>query len=106
MDGKNELLEQMRAVDLALISLNLSLDTHPSRENALKDFKMLAETRQRLHKQFTERYGPLRMIQGATDDCWLWVNNPWPWDNMRWEELKGGMANVGLRQENRIPDQY
>ncbi len=106
MDGKNELLEQIRAVDFALIELNLFLDTHPSCENALKDFKMLAETRQRLHKQFTEKYGPLRMIHGATDDCWLWVNDPWPWDNMRWEELKGGMANVGLRQENRIPDQY
>ena len=29
MDGKNELLEQIRAVDFALIDLNLYLDTHP-----------------------------------------------------------------------------
>lgn len=106
MDGKNELLEQIRAVDFALIELNLFLDTHPSCENALKDFKMLVETRERLYKQFTEKYGPLRMIDGAADGCWLWINDPWPWDNMRWEELKGGMANVGLRQENRISDQY
>jgi len=106
MDGKNELLEQIRATDFALIELNLFLDTHPSDENALKDFRMLAETREKLYKQFTQKYGPLQAADGATSDCWLWINDPWPWDQMKWEELKGGMANVGLRQENRVSDQY
>lgn len=93
MDDQHELLEQIRAVDFAVIELGLFLDTHPADENALKDFKTLAETHERLHKQYEAKYGPLTMMHptAATENCWLWINDPWPWDKM-----KGGMANVGL----------
>jgi spore coat protein JB len=91
MDDQQELLEQIRAVDFVLVDLGLFLDTHPADQNALKDFKTLADTHERLTKQYESKYGPLKMMHGATDNCWLWINDPWPWDRM-----KGGMANVGL----------
>ena len=91
MDEQSVLLEQLRACDFVLYDLGLFLDTHPSDENALKDFRTCADTSERLTKQYEMRYGPLMMKHGATETCWLWVNNPWPWDKM-----KGGMENVGV----------
>lgn len=82
MDDKSTLLEQVRACEFVMIDLNLYLDTHPSDENALKDFKLCSEMFMRLKKQYESKFGPLTIDNAATDTCWLWINNPWPWDNM------------------------
>jgi spore coat protein JB len=93
MDDQRVMLEQLRACDFAVYDLILFLDTHPSDENALKDFKLLSETCEKLMRQYEMKYGPLKAQHpaAATDTCWLWINNPWPWDPMR-----GGMENVGV----------
>jgi len=91
MDEQSALLEQLRACDFALYDLGLFLDTHPSDQNALKDYKLLADTADKLKRQYEMKYEPLTAHHAARDTCWLWINNPWPW-----ELMKGGMENVGL----------
>ena len=90
MDEQTTLLEQIMAYDFALYDLQLFLDTHPSDENALRDYKMAHEQSDNLRKQFQSRFGPLTARYLPNTTCWQWINDPWPWD------YRGGMNNVDL----------
>ncbi len=80
MDEQTALLEQIMAYDFVLVDLQLFLDTHPSDENALKDYKMCLEQSDVLRKQFQSRFGPLTPRYLPNTSCWQWINDPWPWN--------------------------
>lgn len=80
MDEQTALLEQIMAYDFVLVDLQLFLDTHPSDENALKDYKMCLEQSDALRKQFQSRFGPLTPRYLPNTSCWQWINDPWPWN--------------------------
>jgi spore coat protein JB len=75
-----ELLEQLQAVDFALVDLTLYLDTHPQDYQAIQQFNQLAQTRKQLKKQYETSYGPLQQYGNSYSNYpWNWDNAPWPW---------------------------
>jgi len=74
------LLEQLQAVDFALVDLTLYLDTHPDDNQAVQQFNQLARQRKRLKKLYESSYGPLQQYGNSYSSYpWSWDNTPWPW---------------------------
>jgi len=74
------LLEQLQAVDFALVDLTLYLDTHPDDNQAIQQFNQLARQRKRLKKLYESSYGPLQQYGNSYSSYpWSWDNTPWPW---------------------------
>jgi len=74
------LLEQLQAVDFALVDLTLYLDTHPDDNQAIQQFNQLARQRKRLKKLYESSYGPLQQYGNSYSSYpWNWDNTPWPW---------------------------
>lgn len=62
-------LEEIQAVDFALVELTLYLDTHPNDQQAMQ-----------LKRIFETKYGPLQQYGNSyTDGKWSWGTSPWPW---------------------------
>jgi spore coat protein JB len=75
-----ELLEQLQAVDFALVDLTLYLDTHPHDYQAIQQFNQLAQKRKQLKKQYETSYGPLQQYGNSYSNYpWNWDDAPWPW---------------------------
>jgi spore coat protein JB len=41
-----------------------------------------------LSAEYERTYGPLTAMNGASDNTWKWIKDPWPWEYD---------ANVGVR---------
>lgn len=75
-----EQLEELQAVDFALVELTLYLDTHPNDYQAIQQFNQLAQKRKQLKKQFEAAYGPLEQFGHSYSNYpWNWDDAPWPW---------------------------
>ncbi|TCP69722.1 spore coat protein CotJB [Baia soyae] len=75
-----ELLEELQAVDFALVELTLYLDTHPKDMDSIRQFNGLAKKRKKLAKEYEARYGPLLQFgRSYSDEDWSWGKAPWPW---------------------------
>jgi spore coat protein JB len=74
------LMEQLQAVDFALVELQLYLDTHPNDTQAINQFNELAEARHQLRCQVEQYYGPLQQYGNSYSGYpWGWNDGPWPW---------------------------
>lgn len=77
----NEELENLMALQFAIVELNLFLDTHPGDEQALNDYNRLEEQFDAVKKQYIEKHGPLVNFGfGKSRFPWQWINSPWPWE--------------------------
>ena len=73
-------LEELQAVDFALVELQLYLDTHPADEAALLQYKDISQKRRELAEPFEQKYGPLQHYGRSTaPDPTDWNKTPWPW---------------------------
>ncbi len=73
-------LEEIQAVDFAILELNLYLNTHPTDQAAMEQFNQLAQYSKKLKKEFEALYGALRNFGNSfTDANWSWGTAPWPW---------------------------
>lgn len=74
------LLEELQAVDFALVELTLYLDTHPEDLDSIRQFNGLVKQRKKLAKEYEMRYGPLMEFgHSYSDEDWSWRKAPWPW---------------------------
>jgi spore coat protein JB len=80
MDERQKLMEQIMAYDFCMIDLGLFLDTHPSCENALMDFRTCYQESNKVRKMYEEKYGPLCFRHLPSPHCWQWIDSPWPWE--------------------------
>lgn len=79
-DAYYEIMEQLQAVDFALVELTLYLDTHPKDTNAVAQFNDLAKQRKRIKREFESQFGPLQQFGNSYVDCpFNWKKAPWPW---------------------------
>lgn len=75
-----EQLEELQAVDFALVDLTLYLDTHPDDLDSIRQYNGLAKHYKKLKKEYEMRYGPLMAYgHSYSDDHWSWGKAPWPW---------------------------
>ncbi|WP_404332749.1 spore coat protein CotJB [Mesobacillus maritimus] len=73
-------LEEIQAVDFAILELNLYLDTHPQDQAAMQQFNQYTQYSKKLKSEFEARYGPLQHFGNSyTDANWSWGSAPWPW---------------------------
>ncbi|EIT85533.1 protein CotJB [Fictibacillus macauensis ZFHKF-1] len=80
-DDYYRLLHDLQAVDFVLVELTLYLDTHPTDEEAVKQFNHYSSERKKLKKQIERSYGPLQQYGNSysATDKWNWSDGPWPW---------------------------
>ncbi|ADE70263.1 MULTISPECIES: spore coat protein CotJB [Priestia] len=73
-------LEEIQAIDFALVELTLYLDTHPNDQQAMQQFNEYAQQAMQLKRNFETKYGPLQQYGNSyTDGNWSWGTSPWPW---------------------------
>lgn len=77
---KNVLMRKIMEYCFALTDLGLYLDTHPSDQNALADFKSLRTEYDRYVAEYNKNYGPLNFHQVDCDNYYSWVEEKWPWE--------------------------
>ena len=75
---REEMLQNIKCLNFAIIELGLYLDTHPDDEKALclhikycKDYRELTDKYQKV-------YGPLTI--NFPCNKWRWLEEPWPWE--------------------------
>ncbi|MDE6686477.1 MAG: spore coat protein CotJB [Lachnospiraceae bacterium] len=81
-NNRDELIQKIGMLDFALVDLNLYLDTHPDDHEAMEYFMHFKKNLDMLRKEYTTKYGPLKvedMANGAWDS-WKWATEPMPWE--------------------------
>ena len=78
---RNEMMEQIMALEFTLIDLGQYLDTHPYDDNAIEYFNDYKQELQKLWREYEEKYAPLT-AGSRNPEFWEWIKNPWPWENM------------------------
>lgn len=79
-DEYYQLLEEIQAIDFALVELTLYLDTHPRDHDAMEQFNQFSHYSKQLKQTFESKFGPLQQFGNSyTDANWGWGTNPWPW---------------------------
>jgi spore coat protein JB len=88
MNEKNMLMRNLAAISFSLLDLHLYLNTHPNDVNAIMLFNQYKQKYMVLSAEYERTYGPLTAMNGASDNTWKWIKDPWPWEYD---------ANVGVR---------
>lgn len=79
MTDKKALMNQIRALDFALLETGLFLNAN-SCEEALTYFRDTHKARCAAVAEYERLYGPLTMASAAEGDHWAWTKGPWPWE--------------------------
>ena len=75
---REEMLERIKCLNIAIIELGLYLDTHPDDEKALCLHRKYCKEYRELTDNYQKVYGPLT-IQFPCNK-WRWLEEPWPWE--------------------------
>ena len=76
----NTPLTELMALDFVTQELALYLDTHPDDGEAFKTWKSFTALAKEGRKRYVELYGPVMRSDTAKFDCWVWPEEPWPWN--------------------------
>jgi spore coat protein JB len=73
-------LEDLQAIDFAILELALYLDTHPDDYDAIAEYNMLTKQRKHIKKAFEIQHGSLTSFgYSYARYPWDWKEAPWPW---------------------------
>ena len=75
---REEMLQNIKCLNFAIIELGLYLDTHPDDEKALCLHRKYCREAKDLKDKYQKVYGPLT-IQFPCNK-WRWLEEPWPWE--------------------------
>ena len=82
MNEQAKKLTEIDSLGFALIDLNLFLDINPDNREAINLFNNYKDKKEKLTKEYEEKYGPLTIESDSLNSFpWEWINMPWPWDN-------------------------
>jgi spore coat protein JB len=74
------LLEQLQAIDFALVELNLYLDEHLEDIEAINKYEALVEQKKVVRAQLEEQIGAISSYDVSSDpDNWKWNLTRSPW---------------------------
>lgn len=78
---RKRLLHEISKIDFVLKELNLYLDTHPFDQQAMEQFGRYNMMKNKLVKEYTEKYGPLVLSCVDADSReWKWATQDQPWE--------------------------
>lgn len=72
-----QLMNDLQALDFALVEITLYLDSHPYDENAITRHNELAEQRHATRDKLENR--SKEASEGNESKGWRWSLSPWPW---------------------------
>ena len=75
---RQEMIDQIKALDFAVIELGLYLDTHPEDQRALCMHREYVKEAKDLKDKYQKMYGPLTLSYPCNK--WRWLEMPWPWE--------------------------
>ena len=78
-NARKQLTEQLSATEFVLYDLRLFLNTHPTCIEALTAYKKLVKEAKELRAKYQSAYGPLQAESYEPENCWGWIDDPWPW---------------------------
>ncbi len=73
---RQELMEQIKGYNFAIIELAEYLNTHPDDEKALCLHNSYCKTLKELKDKYQKVYGPLSIYYPCNK--WRWLEEPWP----------------------------
>ena len=77
---RTELLKQIQCYNFAAYDMLLYLDSHKDDKKAFKMFQSLVKKTNELKAQYEQAFGPLSQFTAAEQDCFNWLDEPWPWE--------------------------
>ena len=75
---RQEMIDQIKCLDFAIIELGLYLDTHPEDQRALCMHREYCKQVKDLKDKYQKMYGPLTIFYPCSK--WRWLEEPWPWE--------------------------
>ena len=75
---RREMINNIKALDFAIIELGLYLDTHPEDQRALCMHRDYCKQVKDLKDKYQKMYGPLTIFYPCNK--WRWLEQPWPWE--------------------------
>lgn len=75
---RQEMIDQIKALNFAIIELGLYLDTHPEDQKALCMHREYARQLRDLEDKYQKMYGPLTIFFPCNK--WRWLEEPWAWE--------------------------
>ena len=75
---RQEMIDQIKCLDFAIIELGLYLDTHPEDQKALCMHREYCKQLKDLKDKYQKMYGPLTIYYPCNK--WRWLEEPWPWE--------------------------
>ena len=75
---RQEMIDQIKGLDFAIIELGLYLDTHPEDQKALCMHREYTKQVKDLKDKYQKMYGPLTIFFPCNK--WRWLEEPWPWE--------------------------
>lgn len=79
---RQRLMQQINNVSFAVVEMVEYLDTHPFEPEAIEFFKHYSKMRNRLLKEYAEKFGPLTVDSipdSGDDENWKWALESLPW---------------------------
>lgn len=73
-------LENLRALDFAIVETGLYLDAYPQSREALEYYHALIAQREKLAAAYEKGCAPLTVYGNRSKTSWDWVAGPWPWE--------------------------
>ena len=81
------MLDEIRAVNFAIVDLKLYLDTHPEEQSKINMYNNFVEKYRALVSEYQRDYSPICAEDYVSGHPWGWISNPWPWE---YNERSGG----------------
>ena len=75
---REEMIQQIKALNFAVIELGLYLDTHNDDQKALCLHREYTKQLKELKDKYQKIYGPLSIYYPCNK--WRWLEEPWPWE--------------------------
>ena len=73
-------LENLRALDFAIVETGLYLDAYPQCREALEYYHALIAQREKVAAAYEKGCAPLTVYGNRSKTSWDWVAGPWPWE--------------------------
>ena len=71
---------EMQAMAFAIQELALYLDTHRNDSNALELYRSYQKMYNKCMRRWNEKHTPLNHRTENESPCYLWLDDPWPWE--------------------------
>ena len=76
-----ELYRKIQELSFVKNEIELFLDTHPDSKVAMDYYKETIKALNDYMTRYQSEFGPIHASDGIMNDKWVWVDEPWPWQN-------------------------